>query len=255
MGVLMMLAAERRQFVLSILGRDGKVSSGELSRQLGVSEDTVRRDLRELAEAGLLQRVHGGALPLTPVSPSYEVRQGIEPEVKAVLGRAAAGLVRPGMVVIIDAGTTALAVAEHLAPDLRATVITNSPPVAAALATRSAVEVVLLGGRLLKPAVATVGSTVTDVLRRVRADLCFLGVCALHTTGIGALDWEEAQVKQAMIANSAEVVALVPADRLGTTAPYLVAPVRELTHLVTEAPVPAERLVVYEAEGVEIIRA
>lgn len=250
-----MLTAERRQHILAVLEREGKVYASDLSQVLGVSEDTIRRDLRDLAEAGLLQRVHGGALPLTPANRSYRVRETVAAPEKALLGRAAAQLVRPGQILILDAGTTTLAVAQALPDDLEATVITNCPPIAAALATHPRVEVVMLGGRLFKEAIATVGISVIEELGRVRADLCFLGVCSIHPTGLATFDREEAQVKRAMIESAAEVVAVSPADRLGTTAPYLVAPMRELTHLVTPATVADSLLEPYQAAGITIVRA
>src|SRR4029453_15208402 len=98
----------------------------------GVSEDTIRRDLRELAEADLLQRVHGGALPHSPAVASFAVRQGQAPAAKQAIARAAAQLVRDGQVIILDGGTTTLQVAQLLPVDLRATVVTNSPPIAIA---------------------------------------------------------------------------------------------------------------------------
>src|SRR6478672_10923004 len=101
-----MLAAERRQHILSTLRHDGKVLATELSVALHVSEDTIRRDLRELAEAGLLQRVHGGALPSSPASASYAARQQQAPSAKAAIARAAVRLLRNGQVILLDGGTT-----------------------------------------------------------------------------------------------------------------------------------------------------
>lgn len=250
-----MLTAERRQYILSVLEREGKVHAIDLSQALGVSEDTIRRDLRELAEAGMLQRVHGGALPITPTSRNYQVRELVGTAEKAALGRAAAQLARSGQIILMDAGTTILAVAQSLPDDLQATVITNSPPIAVALAGHPRVEVVLLGGRLLKESLATVGISVVEALRMVRADLCFLGVCGIHPTGLATWELEEAHVKRAMIASAAEVVALAPADRVGTAAPYLVAPIRELTHLVTPSTVPEGELDLYREAGVTVVLA
>lgn len=250
-----MLAAERRNYILDVLRQEGKVHASDLSQALGVSEDTIRRDLRELGQAGLLQRVHGGALPITPASQSYHVRQSHGQPEKAAMARVAAQMIGQGQIVIMDAGTSTLAIAQQLPADLRVTIITNSPPIATALADLPAVEVILLGGRLYKEAVATVGASVVEELMRIRADLCFLGTCSIHPTGIGNHDREEAQVKRAMIAGAAEVVALVLPERLGTTAPYLVAPVRELTHLITTEAVQEEQLAPYQAAGVTVIRA
>jgi DeoR/GlpR family transcriptional regulator of sugar metabolism len=251
-----MLTVERRQHILETLRHDGKVLATELSVALHVSEDTIRRDLRELAEAGLLQRVHGGALPSSPASASYAARQQQAPSAKAAIARAAARLLRDGQVILLDGGTTTLQVAQHLPIDLRATVITNSPPIAVALAEHPEVEVILIGGRLYKRSLVTIGAATVEALRMVRADICMLGVCSLHPeAGISVPDLEEAHVKRAMIAGAAEVVALASAEKLGTAAPYIVGPLSELTHLVTERSVAEDSLAAYRALGVTVVRA
>ncbi len=214
------LGAERRRLILNLLRAEGKVLAAELSAEFGVSPDTVRRDLDELARAGLLQRVHGGALP-PPVAPrDYASRRGREVAAKAGIARTAAGLARSGDVIVLDGGTTAVEVARHLPRDLTAAVITTSPPVALALADHPGVEVTLAGGTLDKSALVTVGAAAVEALRTVRADLCYLGVCGLHPeVGITTTDLEERHAKRAMIEASARVVALADAGKLDTGGP------------------------------------
>jgi DeoR/GlpR family transcriptional regulator of sugar metabolism len=251
-----MLTAERRQYILETLRRDGKIHATELSATLNVSEDTIRRDLRELAEAGLLQRVHGGALPSSPAAASYAARQHQAPTAKAAIAQAAAQLVRHGQVILLDGGTTTLLVAQRLPLNLRATVITNSPPIAVALAEHPQVEVIVVGGRLYKSSLVAIGAATVEALHAIRADICMLGVCSLHPeVGISVPDLEESHVKRAMIAGAAEVVALASSEKLGTAAPYVVGPLGELTHLVTERAVADEALAAYRAEGISVIRA
>jgi DeoR/GlpR family transcriptional regulator of sugar metabolism len=251
-----MLTEERRQLILERLRRDGKVVAVELSSSLAVSPDTVRRDLRELAEAGLLRRVHGGALPPAVGARPYSVRREQAPEAKAAIARATATLVRKGQVILLDAGTTPLEVARHLPPDLDATVITNSPPVAVALANHPSVEVNVLGGTLAKDPQALVGAATIEALRSVRADVLVLGLCSLHPeVGITVMDIEESYVKRAMIANAAEVVAVSSADKLGSAASYVIAPLDELTYLVTERSAPENQLAEYRARGIEVVLA
>src|SRR5215212_7951469 len=103
-----MLNAERREKILEALGRDQRVLASELSALFGVSDDTIRRDLRELAEEGLLRRVYGGAVPKSPASPTYARRKDESPSAKAAIARAAVPFFREGQVVLFDAGTTAL---------------------------------------------------------------------------------------------------------------------------------------------------
>ena len=250
-----MLTEERRQVILGQLDRDGKVVVAELSASLDVSLDTVRRDLQELAEAGRVRRVHGGALPAAVGSRPYAVRREQAPAAKAAIARATAGLLRDGQVILLDAGTTTLAVARHLPPDLQATVITNSPPIAVALAEHPSVEVTVLGGTLDKEAHALVGAATVEALQSVRADVLILGVCSLHPEiGITVLDLEESYVKRAMIANAAEVVAVSSAEKLGSAGTFVVGSVHELTHLVTESS-PDVDLEPYRSLGVQVIEA
>jgi DeoR/GlpR family transcriptional regulator of sugar metabolism len=247
------LTAERRQAILLRLERDGKVVASELVGSLGVSEDTVRRDLRELAAHGLVQRVHGGALPPAPRGGDFDTRLAIAPEAKAHLAEAALPLLDGARVLLLDGGTTALELARRL-PDRDWTVLTNSPPVAGALAAHPRAEVVLIGGRLLKQSQVTVGAAAVDALRQVRADVCVLGICSLHPDlGVTALDHDEAHVKRAMVAASAEVLALATADKLHTASPWLVAALADVTHLVTDAG--PELTGPYAAAGVGVVRA
>src|SRR5207302_7928942 len=140
-----MLTAERRRSIMQTLQREGKVHATELSKVLQVSEDTILRDLRELAAAGVLQRFHGGALPRSPVTDSFTERQQQAPEAKAAIAQAAVRLIRQDQVIILDGGTTLLQVAQRLPRDLRATVITHSPPIAVALAEHPLVAGIVMG--------------------------------------------------------------------------------------------------------------
>ena len=242
--------------ILERLSRDGKLVALDLSTTLGVSADTVRRDLQELADAGLLRRVHGGALPPAVGARPYAARRDQAPAAKLAIARAACRLLRPGQVIILDAGTTTLEVARNLPDDLRATVITNSPPIAVALADHPSVDVTVLGGRLARDARATVGAATVAELHAIRADVLVLGICSLHPeVGITVSELEEAHVKRAMIANAAEVVAVSSADKLGSAGQYVVGPVEELTHLVTDRSCPAADLEPYRSRGVEVVLA
>ena len=251
-----MLTAERRQYILERLRQDGKIVAVTLSAELNLSEDTIRRDLREMASEGLLLRVHGGALPASPASIPFSRRQQQSPEAKAAIARAAAQLVRSGQVVILDGGTTTLLVAQQLPLDLQATIVTNSPPVAVALSDHPSIEVLVVGGRLFKSSRVTVGAAAVEEIRNLRADLCLLGICSVHPEiGISTPDREELSVKRAMIDSSAEVAALVSAEKLGTAAPFIVAPLAALTYILTEKSVPVQTLSPYRDRGVHLIQA
>jgi DeoR/GlpR family transcriptional regulator of sugar metabolism len=247
------LADERRSQILRRLELDNRVLAADLVRELDVSRDTIRRDLEDLAAAGLLVRVHGGAIPAAVGGQPYHVRREQAPEAKQAIARAVARLIRPGSVVFLDAGTTALAVARALAPELEATIATNSPPAAVALADHPRVEVFFLGGRLAKAPIATVGAATLEAIAEINADLCVLGVCSLHPElGVSVTDLEEAHIKRAMISRSAEVVAATAADKLGSQGPFVVGPIDELTAIVTDAP--AAVLAPYREAGITVTR-
>ena len=184
------------------------------------------------------------------------MRREQAPAAKAAIAIATAGLLRDGQVILLDAGTTTLEVARHLPPSLRATVITNSPPIAVALAEHPRVEVTMPGGALDKDAQALVGAATVEALRSIRADVLVLGVCSLHPEfGITVPDLEESYVKRAMIANAVEVVAVASAEKLGSAGPYVVGSVDELTHLVTERSPALQDLEPYRALGVDVVLA
>ena len=242
--------------MLAVLERDGKLVASRLVDELGVSEDTVRRDLRDLAARGLVQRVHGGALPPAPQPGSFADRRETSTEEKAAIARAVADVVADARVLLIDGSTTNLAVARLLPGTRVGTVLTNSPPIAAALADHPTVEVVVIGGRLDKRAQVTVGASAVNMIRSVRADACLLGVCALHPeVGLTTDDLDEAEVKRAMVRASGEVIAPATSDKLRAASAYLVAPVQEVTHLVAEPDAPDELLDPYRALGLSVLRA
>jgi DeoR/GlpR family transcriptional regulator of sugar metabolism len=250
-----MLAYERRNYILDVLKRDGRVVVPALSAELQVSIDTIRRDLRDLAAGGSLLRVHGGALPISPASDSFnERRRHLTPQKVSIAARAAQ-IVVDGMVIVMGGGITNVQTAERFPRDLHATVITHNPPVAIALAEYAHVEVILVGGRLDKYTMVTVGPEAVTGFQRVRADVCFLGVCSLHPeVGISDFHYDDVQVERAMIACAAEVVALASSEKLNTAAPFVVGPLTELNVLVTDHEADGELLQPYRAAGIEIFQ-
>jgi DeoR/GlpR family transcriptional regulator of sugar metabolism len=251
-----MLAPQRKRVILERLRRDGQIVARALSLELDLSEDTIRRDLNELAQEGRLQRVHGGALPASPAVVDFSRRQELAPEAKIAIGRTAAGLVQPGQVVFLDGGTTAVQLARHLDPGLTATVVTHSPSVAVELAAHPRVEVVLVGGRLFKHSVVAVGAAAAEAISRIHADIFFMGVTGAHPqAGLTTGDLEEAHVKRAMSRSAAETVVLASAEKLNAASPYVVAPVTEASTLVVEAETRAEVTAPFERLGLKVIRA
>jgi DeoR/GlpR family transcriptional regulator of sugar metabolism len=251
-----MLTTQRKQAILAALQRDGQVVAKTLSETFGVSEDTLRRDLRELAAEGLLQRVHGGALPVSAAVGNFVQRQQIGTDAKQAIAARAAGLIVPGQVVILDGGTTCVQLARCLPPTLAITVVTHSPSVAVALVVHPLVEVILIGGRLFKHSVVAVGAAAVEAMAHVRADVYFMGVTGVHpTAGLSTGDLEEAYVKRALAARAAEVIVLASSEKLGAASPYLIADIDVANSIVVDDSAPEGVLDALTSRGVTVIVA
>ena len=247
----------RQRHILDHLDRDGRVVATDLARRFGVSEDTARRDLRDLAAAGLCQRVYGGALPLSPASGTLAQRETQQTVRKAALGRAAAvlvaNLVRPHAVLFLDAGSTNIAVARALPPDLRITVVANSPRIAAAVPASGAIELVMIGGHVDPVCGAALGLRALRDLSAMRVDVALLGACAVDAAaGLAAFSLEDAEFKQAATQDGTLLVTTATSEKLSTSAPFAVLPASRLDHLVVEADAPPALLGPFLALGIGI---
>lgn len=251
-----MLTNERRAYIRTILARDGRVVAKSLSEELGLSEDTIRRDLRELAAEGLLQRVHGGALPTRPSILDFGARSSISTSVKQSLGRAAAKLVSPGQVVFIDGGTTNVQLARSLPETLEIVVVTHSPTIAMELVNHPRIAVELIGGRLFKHSVVTMGSSAAEAIGRFRPDIFFMGVTGVHpAAGLTTGDAEEASIKRAISHQSDHTIVLASSEKIGTASPFVIGPVSSSTTLVVEAGVEDAALEEFARAGMPIVNA
>jgi DeoR/GlpR family transcriptional regulator of sugar metabolism len=237
------LTIQRKRLILARLSAEGQIVAKDLAHELHISEDTIRRDLRELAQEGKLQRVHGGALPASVAVGDLRMREQVSPKDKIELGRAGAEIIQAGQVVILDGGTTAIQVARHLSPDLHATIVTHSPNVAVEAAKHAQVDIIMLGGRLFRHSMVNVGAAVIDAASRLRADLYFMGVTGVHPeAGLSTGDAEEAAVKRALHERAAETVVLASAEKLMAASPFLVASLQEISLLMVPNKTP-ERVV------------
>jgi DeoR/GlpR family transcriptional regulator of sugar metabolism len=231
-----MLAAQRRDLLLERLNRDGRIIAKDLATELGISEDSIRRDLRELAAAGMCQRVYGGALPVSPAIADYATRQHVEVSGKQRVAAAAAALIEPGSTAILDGGTTTLAVVRALPLDLRATVVTHSPTVASALAGHQDVEVYLIGGRLFKHSMVACGAAAVEAARGLHADLFLLGVTGVHPeAGLTTDDADEAAMKRALARQAADTYVLASSEKIGAASRFTVLPLADVAGIVTDA--------------------
>jgi DeoR/GlpR family transcriptional regulator of sugar metabolism len=250
-----MLTTQRKNSILSRLAADGQIVAKDLAREFDTSEDTIRRDLRELAQAGKLQRVHGGALPASAAVADLTARKRVAPQEKTALGRYGAAMIRDGQIVILDGGTTATQIARHLNPRLRATIVTHSPAVAVEVAAHSSVEIIVLGGRLFRHSMVNVGASVIDAASRLRADLYFMGVTGIHpNAGLTTGDAEEAAVKRALHERAAETIVLASTEKLLAASPYVIAGLEALSLVVVPASTSAKTLRTLTAGGVKVRR-
>jgi DeoR/GlpR family transcriptional regulator of sugar metabolism len=250
-----MLAAARKELLLARLRSDGRVVAKEIAAELGISPDSIRRDLRELDAAGLAVRVYGGALPASPAVADYATRNAVAPESKHRVAAAAATLIRPGSTVILDGGTTTRAVVDAMPRSLECTVITHSPTIAAALLDHQA-SVFLLGGRLFKHSAVTCGAAAVEAAARISADVFLLGVTGVHpSAGLTTGDPDEAAMKRALAARAADTYVLASAEKIGAASRYPVLPFEAITAVVTDVDPGTPVLGQLAAQGVEILSA
>ena len=251
-----MLTEQRRRQILDVLKRDGRAVAGELARLWNVSEDTIRRDMRDMASAGLLKRVHGGALPVAAPLPELSVRRGLATEEKRRLAAAAVRLIAPGQVVFCDGGTTTAEIVRQIPRDMALTVVTHAPTIAAELEAHAAVEVILIGGRIYKHSMVSVGPTALAAIDRLRPDVFFLGATAVHPTeGLTTGDFEEAAIKRRILERSLATYCPVTLDKLDSVSPFGIASISELTGLIVASDTAPEVLDGYRAAGATLILA
>lgn len=230
-----MLSAQRRTHLLDLLERDGRIVAKEAAAALGVSEDSIRRDLRDLADTGQCIRVYGGALPVPAADRPFAERLSLETDSKERVARVAAARILPGSTVIIDAGTTALALARLLPDDPTLTVITPSPAVALAVAEHSPARVIMVGGELGRHSMVANGALATEAIRRLSADACFLGVTGVHPDhGLTTGELDDAATKRALAERSTEVYVLASEEKIGAVSRYPVLDLDEVTEVIVD---------------------
>jgi DeoR/GlpR family transcriptional regulator of sugar metabolism len=250
------LPQHRREAIAARLRDGAAVSASALAREFEVSEDAIRRDLRDMAAAGLCQRVYGGALPVSGANVSLQVRSKQAVERKRALARAALGLIRPGDTLFIDNSSTNTELAALLPDDQRLRVITNSLPVGLAVMTKPGVELYVIGGRVDPHLGGVVGVRAVAELRQFRADLCVLGTCAVSVAhGLAGFDIDDVDFKSAALAISGAAVTLVTNEKLETTATHVIAPIAGIDHLVIEHDAPAALVKALGAAGPSILSA
>lgn len=229
-----LLPAARRDALLDRLRRDGRLVVKDVALDLGLSEDSIRRDLRELDAAGLAVRVYGGALPASPAVADYDTRARVARDSKTRVAEAAVALIEPGATVLLDGGTTTLALVDALPRTFAGTLITHSPTIAAALLHHDA-EVVMLGGRLFKHSAVACGAAAAESARGISADVFFLGVTGVHpSAGFTTGDADEAAMKRVLAERAAETFVLASEEKLGAASRFGILPLDAVAGVVAD---------------------
>jgi DeoR/GlpR family transcriptional regulator of sugar metabolism len=228
-----MLTSERKALILDRIRGDGRLVAKTFAEELGLSEDTVRRDLREMAGDGLLTRVHGGALPIQPDLPDFSTRRSLASAEKQRLGAKAAAMVRPGQMVFLDGGTTNAEIARALPRTFNFSVFTHSPTIAGELEHHPTAEVVLIGGRLYKHSMVAVGGIASAAIASIRPDIFFLGVTAIHPRhGFSTGDFEEAAIKRQIAVQARETWVAATLEKLDAASPVTIMPLEAATGVI-----------------------
>lgn len=227
-----MLTQERKQLILDQLKKTGRIVAKDLSETLKLSEDTIRRDLRELAAEGLLQRVHGGALPASPTIANLAQRRGMAVEEKTRLAHLAVKSLAKGQSIFLDGGTSNLELVRALPLDLSLQVFTHSPTIAAALEQHDRIEVVVIGGTLFKHSMVALGASAARAIENLRIDVFFLGLTGLHAKeGATTGHHEEAVMKSLIAERAAEVVSIVSQEKIGAVSPHRIGGLDKLSSI------------------------
>ena len=249
------LNEERRRLILDILNHDGRVLVGSLARHFRTSQVTIRKDLDILQMHGRIQRTHGGALPARGSAledPTLREKEKLHRKEKLQIAAAASHMVREGQVVILDSGTTTTAIARALRGFETLTIITNAVNIAAEL-SGSSLEVILTGGTLRKNSFSLVGPIAEETLRRLNADILFLGVDGfdLHY-GLSTANLLEAKVNRAMMDVARVAVAVCDSSKFGRRSLASIAPLSAVHHLITDRDIPKRDLVALKKTGMQL---
>lgn len=249
-----MLKQERLTYIMHQVNLHNKVLCTDLSHDINVSDDTIRRDLQELADEGKLIKVHGGALSTSFYRGTNGVNQVYSHFHKTIIAQKAAALVKNGMFVLTSGGTTINELAKALPDNLHATFISGSLPAILEYSLHPSIDVVVVGDKVSKSSRITVGTDAISKIRQFKTDLCFLGINAIDIDfGVSDNDWDVVQVKKAMIESSKKVVCLTISEKINSFQPIQVCRLDKIDMLITELSPEDPLLQPYVAAGITVL--
>jgi DeoR/GlpR family transcriptional regulator of sugar metabolism len=246
------MSEERRKTILKTVEVDGRVRVEDLSAQFGVSEVTIRKDLADLEARGLLQRTHGGAVLLqrNAFNPSFEEKAQMNGAAKQAIAELAAAQIEEGDSLVLDAGTTTLALARLIKTRFeRLTVITSSIPIATELAG-SSFDVLMLGGQVRQHSLAIVGPAAVDMMFAHHVAKAFVGATGVTLNGYSTPNVNDADLKRAMLASCDKAFVLTDASKIGRATLARYARLEDAALLITDAEAPQDFLRALNARGV-----
>ncbi|MBS7255815.1 DeoR/GlpR family DNA-binding transcription regulator [Flavobacterium branchiicola] len=230
-----MLKKERHQFILGKFNNVEKINTIDLALELNISEDTIRRDFNELHNKGLIDKVYGGAFLVKDKSKNVFDITIINEDKKMAVGKKALSFLSEGQVIIMSGGTTNLSFCKLIPIDFTATIYTYSLPIAMQLSQHPNIELIFIGGKLQKKAMVTIGIDVVQVLSKIKADVCFLGVSSLDVNqGLTEMGYEVSVIKKEMINASNKIIVLATSDKINGTMPHKVCGLDKIDAIVTE---------------------
>ena len=247
-----MLKKERQEFILHQLNLHNKILCADLSNKMDVSDDTIRRDLQELAQQDKLIKVHGGALSKS-FHTAFDREMVYNLSDKHIIAQKAAALVQSGMYILTSGGTSILEFAKSLDPNLNATFFTCSLNAAIEFAHHPGIEVVMIGDKVSKDSMLTTGASAVQTIESVHADLCIMGINSIDTQfGLSENDWEVVQIKKAMIKASKKTICIGISEKLNSQQKIKVANLDEIDILITELDPSDPKLLPFKHQGLTI---
>jgi DeoR/GlpR family transcriptional regulator of sugar metabolism len=230
-----MLKKERHQFIMNRFNEVEKIYTNDIANELRISEDTIRRDFIELNNKGLINKVYGGAFLVKEKSNSVFDINIINEDKKNIVAQKALAFLKEGQVIIMSGGTTNLSFCKMIPADFSATIYTYSLPIAMQLSQHPNIDLFFIGGKLQKKAMVTVGIDVVQVLSKIKADVCFLGVSSLDVNhGLTEIGYEVSVVKKEMIRVSEKIVVMATSDKINASMPHQVCGLDKLDAIVTD---------------------
>ena len=232
-----MIKEERLRLIMREINLHNKVLSNDLSLLLNVSEDTVRRDLKELVDEGFILKVHGGAISKSLVTPFNQETNVYALDFKQSIASKAVSLIKKNTTILTEGGTTIIELAKSIPSNINATFFTISPQIAITLSNHSNLDVITIGGKLNKDANLHTGSSVINQLSEIKADLCILGANGFSLEdGLTDIDWEVVQVKKAIIRSSRKTAVLCISEKLNSSRSLKICDLNQIDYLITELP-------------------